>query len=190
MSTLLLPELAREIAGSNRRVADSLEAESRRLTDLHQKAENLDALKRRAARSARSAMATALSRRAEAIDFWQSALDDFREGVGDAQSKAMLGDVREIIESWLRLAQFSREVALFAVISGNPPEPMAELDAAEAAIRQVQAAVDTMSDFLNRPRPAVKAAILDAGRAEIAQGHFRTAEQIRAVGGASAEARQ
>jgi hypothetical protein len=190
MSTLLLPELAREMAGSNRRVADSFEAESRRLTDLRQKAENPDALKRRAARSARSAMGTALSRQAEALDIWQSALDDFREGVGDVQSNAVLRDVHDIIESSFRLARFCRELAHFAVIGGNPAESLGELDAAEAAIRQVQAAVEKMSNFLNRPRSPVDVARLETGRGEIAQGRFRTAEQIRSTGAAAGEGRQ
>jgi tetratricopeptide (TPR) repeat protein len=189
MSTLLFPELAREMAGSNHRVGDSLEAESRRLTDLQQTTENRDALAREAARSARSAMAAALRRHAEALDFWQSALDDFRDGVTDVRSKAMLENVRAIIDSWLRLARFSREMALFAGRSGNPLVALGELDAAEAAIREVQSAVEKMSDFLNRPRPAVDAAILAAGREEIAQGRYRTAEQLRAAARPSAEGR-
>jgi hypothetical protein len=180
MSMLLMPELAREMVGSNRRVADSLEAESRQLQELRPQADDIDALKRRAARSARSAVLAALSRQAEAGDFWQSALDEFTDGVGDAQSNRLLQDVRDIIDSWFRLGQHSREMVRVAVALGNPPEALEELDAAERTIRHMKAAVEKMDAFLHGSRRPIDAALLAKGREDVAQGRFRTAEQIRA----------
>jgi hypothetical protein len=142
--------------------------------------EELKALKTRAAQSAKSATAATLSRKAETLGVWQIALDIFRDGLGDVQSKEVLQNVLDSVDSWLRLVQNSREMWRFAAALGNTPEGLEELGTAEDEIKQVKAAVEKMSAFLGRPRPPVDPSLLDRGRNEIAQGRYRTAEQIRA----------
>jgi hypothetical protein len=137
MSTLLWPELAREKAGSYSRVAASLEEELRQIEDLRSKEDGREALKRRAARGARWAMADTLRSEAEILDFWRSTLDIFKEGVGDVPSNEMLQNVRDIIENWLRLARNSREMLRLAAALGHPPEGLEELSAAEVEVGQV-----------------------------------------------------
>ena len=182
MSTLLLPELAREVAESNRRVADSFEAELQRLEQLRTEAKESGALKRRAARSARGAASNTLSRKAEVVGAWQHALELLEDGLSTEQAKGILQEIRHIIESWLNLARHCRALGTFATTLGSPPEWLAGLNAAETEVQQVKVAVENMHTFFSRPRPPVNPALLELGRSEIAGGHYRSGQQICAGG--------
>jgi hypothetical protein len=180
MSTLLLPELARELAASNRRVADSFEAESRQLQELQLTAGERHALKVRAVRSARAAAAATLGRKTETLAVWRNVLDVLHDGLDDGRSNELLKHVLDTIDTWLRLAQDSRDLWGFAAALGAPQEGADELRAAEEEVRRVKGTAESMNTFLGRPWPPVDPSLLERGRNEIAQGRYRTAEQIRA----------
>jgi hypothetical protein len=179
MSALLLPELARETAGSNRRVAEKLEAESRRLEQLREKAEDGQALKKQATRSARGATGTTMSRKADVLGLWQHALEVFADGLEGGQARDLLQTLRESIDSWLRLAEDCRAMWRFAATLGSPPQGPEGLDAAEEEVKRVKAAVEKMQAFLSRPRPPVDVGRFEKGREDLAQGRYRTGAQIR-----------
>ena len=178
MSTLLLPELAQELAGSNGRVAESLEAESRWLEKLRGECQEVEALKKRAVRGARRATGATVNRKAEVLGVWQLALEDLEDGLAGEQSKEILLNVQTIIESWLRLARNSRAMWTFAAAIGSSPEGLEGLSAAETEVQQVKASLEQMQAFLTRARPPVDGALLEGGRQEIARGRYKTAEQI------------
>src|SRR5207244_1698036 len=121
MSALLLPELAREMSGSNLRVAETLEAETLRLEELRGKPDEAEALKRHAPRSARGATSTALSRRADIVGVWKLALELFEDGLNTEQAQVMLQAMRITIDNWLRVVQNCRDLwRLVAELGGSP----------------------------------------------------------------------
>lgn len=180
MSALLLPELAWEMSGSNRRVADALEAESRRLEELRGKPDQTEALKRRAPQSARGATSSTLSRRANIVGLWQLALEQFGDGLSGEQSQELLQAIRSTIDNWLRVVQNCRELwRLVAEVGGGPPEGLEGLDATEEEVRRVRAAVEKMHAFITRDRAPIDAGLLERGRKDFIEKRYRTAEQIR-----------
>ncbi len=185
MTTLLLPELARELARSNRVVAEALEAEARQLQELRSEMDEAETLKKRAVRSARDATSTTISRKAEVLGIWQQTLARLEDGLSAERSQEMLQDARAILESWLRLAQNSRDLWELAATLGNRPEGLEGLSAAEMDIQQIRGAVEKTHAFLTRTRPPVDIALLERGRKEIAQGRYKTADQIRSSSGQS-----
>jgi hypothetical protein len=180
ISALMLPELAREMSGSNRHVAEALEAESLRLEELRGKPEETEALKRRAPQSARVATSTTLSRRANIADLWQLTLELFEGGLSAEQSQEMLQAFRNTIDDWLRGVQKCREMWKLVANLGGAPEGLEALNAAEAQVGRIRAAVDKMHGFMTRARPPIDPSLLERGRKEIAEGRYRTADQIRA----------
>jgi hypothetical protein len=185
-STLLLPELAREIAGSNRRVAESLATESRRLEDLQQEMNEPEALRKRAARSAQGATTATLSRNADIAGVWQRTLEILEDGLAGDQAKELLQNVLDIIDSWLGIAQKSRDIWRLATALGNSAEGLAELDAAEQEAKRVRTAVEKMQVFFSRTRQPLDVARLEKGRADVAEGRFKNPEQMRSgLGGAN-----
>jgi DNA-binding XRE family transcriptional regulator len=185
MTTLLLPELARELVRSNRVVAEALQAEVRQLKELRSEMEQAEAVKKRAIQSARDATSATVSRKAQVVGIWQQTLARFEDGLSAERWQEMLQDTQAILESWLRLAQNSRDLWEFAVTLGNRPEGLQELSSAEIDIQQVRAAVEKTHVFLTRTRPPVDIALLERGRKEIAQGRYKTADQIRSGSGQS-----
>jgi hypothetical protein len=179
MSALMLPELAREMSGSNRRVAETLEAESLRLEELRRKPEEAEALKRRAPRSARGATSTTLSRKANIVGLWELALEHFEEGLSTEQSQEMLQAIRNTIDNWLRAVRDCRDLWRLVEQVGGSPEGLEGLDAAENEVRRIREAVEKMHAFITRPRPPIDPSLLERGRKEIVENRYRTAEQIR-----------
>lgn len=179
MSALLLPELAREMSGSNLRVAETLEAESLRLTERRGKPEEAESLKRHAPRSARGATSTTLSRRADIVGVWKLALELLEDGLSAEQSQEMLQAIQNTIDNWLRAVQTCREMWRLVAEVGGSPEGLEGLDAAEAEVRQVRAAVEKLRAFFTRARLPIDPGLLERGRKEIVEKRYRTAEQIR-----------
>jgi hypothetical protein len=179
MSTLLLPELAREMAAFNRRVADSVEAEARRVERLQEELAQADTLRKTTTRSAREALRHTLSQFPDAQAVWRTALEVVRDGVEGGDLKQMLQDVQSVVDTWLTLAEKTRVLCRFAA-PAVAPDKLDELTQAEAAIREVKTAAEKMSAFVTRPKPAVDPARLQQGRNDIEQGRIRTAEQMLA----------
>src|SRR4051794_33888181 len=153
MSALLFPELAKEMSGSNRQVAEALEAESLRLEELRKKPEEAEAIKRQAPRSARGATSAALTRRVSIVGLWQHVLELFEDGLSAGQARETLDAMRDSIDNWLRVVQDCRALWKLVADVGGSPEGLEGLDAAEAEVRGVRLAVERKSAFLNRPKP-------------------------------------
>jgi hypothetical protein len=181
MSALMLPEIAREMSGSNRRVAETLEAESLQLEELRGKPEEAEALRRRAPRSARGATSTTLSRRANIVGLWQFALEFFEDGLSAEQSQEILQAIRNTIDNWFRVVQDCRDLWRLVAEVGGSPEGLEGLNAAENEVRRISEAVEKMHAFITRARPPIDPGLLERGRKEIAQNRYRTAEQIRSA---------
>ena len=122
MSALLLPELAREMAASNRRVADSVEAESHRLEELRGAMEQAEPLRKRALRSAREAWSCALNRKADPRAVWQNAWEIIEDGLDGEKARDLLADIQNLIDAWFRLAQTARLLWRIAASAGAVPD--------------------------------------------------------------------
>jgi uncharacterized protein YhaN len=179
MPTLLLPELAKEMSWSSRHLAETVEAESRQLKELREKPEEAEALRRRAPQSARGATSTALGRRANIVDVWRLALEHLEHGLSAEQSREMLQAILSAIDDWLRVVQDCHDLWRLVAEIGGSPAGMEGLEAAEEEVRRVRAAVEKTHDFIARDRPSIDAGLLERGRKEIAEGRYRTADQIR-----------
>jgi hypothetical protein len=176
MPSQLLLRLAREMAESNRRAAAAVEAESWQSAT----PQEADALRRRGARAAQDLTRFTLSRRAEARDVWDGALEVLREGATGEESREVLQVVQDISDSWLALAQKTRELWRdVTAASGAAPEGLDELDAAEREVKEVKAAAEKMHAFLARTRTPLDPALLRQGREEVEQGRFKTPEEMR-----------
>ncbi len=170
----LPPELSREMVEFNRKLADSVKSrwEGRR-------GEDAASLRRRGTRAARELTRFALSRSSDARAAWEGALEFIEEGVRGEDAREAVQVARNVIDSWLALAQQARELWQdVAATTGAIPEGLGELDAAEAEVTKIKSAADQTHAFLNRARPPVDPALLEKGQEEIAQGRYRTAEQI------------
>jgi hypothetical protein len=180
MATLPLPELAREMAAFNRRVAESVEAEARRAEKLQQEQGHAEAHPKSVTRSAREALRHTLSQAPDAQAVWQTVLEAVKDGISGEDLKRILGDVRSVLETWLTLAEKTRTLWGFAAATGAPPDSLADLTEAEATIRQIKAEAERLYAFATRTKPAVDPALLQRGRSEVEQGRARTPEQMRA----------
>jgi hypothetical protein len=168
MSGLSMRRLAREIAESYRRAADSVEADLR-----PGDAEDTAALRNRATRSARELTRFILSRKDDPRAVWLDALEVFKEGLAGEEARQVLLVVRDIIDTWLRLSQKARSWWQdVAAATGAAPEGLDELAQAESEVNEVKAAAETMFGLLTRERPPVDPARLQQGRQEIEEGKF------------------
>lgn len=180
MSTLLLPDLAREMAAFNRRVADSVEAETRRVEKLREAMEPDEALRKRATLSAREALRHTLSQAPDAQAVWHTVLELLKDGLSGEELTELLRDVRDAVETWLTLAQKTRGLCESAKANSAAEAGLAELARAEASVREVKAAAEKVAAFMSRPRPPIDPARLQRGREEADQGRVRSPEQMRA----------
>src|SRR5438105_1682016 len=120
MSALLLPGLAQEMAASNLRVADSVEAETRRVEKLQHETEE-------AAASAREAIRHTIHRAPDAQAIWQATLEVMADGVQGEELNELLHDVRTVARTWLTLAEKACELGRLAAAMGAPSEELEEL---------------------------------------------------------------
>jgi hypothetical protein len=187
MSMLLLPELAREMASSNRRVAEFLEVESQRLEKLRGEIHEAETLKKMATRSALGATMATLGRKADVAGVWQRTLEILKDGQEGEQAKTLLHDVGDIIDSWLRLAQKSRALWALAEALGTSPEGLEELEAAEKEAKRVQTAVEKTQLFLSSARSPIDAGRLQKGEEDFIETKFKNPDEMRSrLGGAKA----
>jgi hypothetical protein len=173
MSTLLLPELARESAASNRRLARSVE-------DLRQREEVQPTLPQAGTGSAREALRYTLFRAAEASSLWQGTVALFQDGLDGHEARDVLQAVLEVFDSWFGLVKSTRDLWHTTDPTGASPEGLEELDAVSRDIELLKTAAEEMRTFLNRSRPPVDAAVLEKARQAVVQGRYKTPEAVRA----------
>jgi hypothetical protein len=176
----LLPELARENAASNRRIASSVGAAARRADDLRQSPTQAGAVRRRAARGAREALRYAVGQAAHAHGLWQEALALLQEGQEGDEARASVRAVLEVFDSWQSVAGSTRELWAAVERAGATPEGLHELDAASQDIEAFRAAAEKLLAFLTRERPPVDPAALERARQVVAEGKYKDPEAVRA----------
>ncbi len=112
---------------------------------------------------------------------WQDALRVIQGGMAGEEARQVVEVTRSVVESWFVLAQKARGLwEHVAVAAGALPEMMGELQIAEKETAEVRSAIERMQSFLNRPKPPIDAARLEKGAQAVAEGRYKTAEQIRA----------
>lgn len=159
----LMPELARERAESNRKVAALAEAARQR---------------REGAPAARALTQLAITRGLEARQCWQEAIEALRGGLSAEGAREVVGLALDVTNSWLAIVRTAR---LLWEEAGSPAEGTEQLDAVEKEVEQARAAAARAHAFLTGPRPPIDAARLEKGRQAVAEGRFKTAEEIRSA---------
>lgn len=175
MPPLLLPELTQEIAGSNGRLASSVDAEAKRLEE--QRTEPLSC--KAAVHSAREATLATVARKGDGAAAWQHFLELLEDGLAAEQAKELLGNVRAVITSWLRLAQSSRNLWRIVASLGGPQDPLDQLVTAEQEVSQTLAALERMQSCFNSTRTAVNADRFQRGLKDAAEGRLKNADEVR-----------
>jgi hypothetical protein len=176
----LLPDLARENAASNRRIASSVGAAARRADDLRQSQAEAGAVRRRAARAAREAVNYACGQAAHAHCLWQEALALLKEGQEGDEARASIQAILEVFDSWLSVAGSTRDLWAAAERAGATPEGLQELDEASQEIGSFRAAAENLLAFLTRERPPIDPAALERARQAVAEGKYKDPEAVRA----------
>jgi hypothetical protein len=121
-----------------------------------------------------------LNRKSDTRDVWRTILEILEDGVPADEAKELVQIARASIDSWLTLAQKTREVwqgveeETEAVAEG-----LDDLAAAEKEVRQLRAAADKMHTFLTSARPAIDLARLRQAQEEMAEGRFKKPEEMR-----------
>jgi hypothetical protein len=105
---MLLEDLAEETSASNRRAADRLDTEARRLDELREAATARDEFLARAVESARQAADYALARMAEAEGVWRSALASLQKTPTGDKAERLLRIHLSVFESGRRLVRAAR----------------------------------------------------------------------------------
>ncbi len=181
MATQLLPELARENAASNRRAAQIVDAARRQLESLESSlGSQPEEVRRWLSRSARQALRYTLAQMPMTSALWQDILAVFEEGLRAEEAKELIRFAHELAETWSELVRSTRVLWEVAARAGAAPEGSHELDAAERRVQELKNAIGQTHAFLNRPRPPVDPGALDAAGAAVAEGRYKTPEDIRA----------
>ena len=101
----LQPELSREMVEFNRKVAESVKARWQ-----NRQGEDAASLRRRGTSAARELTRFTLSRISDARAAWEGALESIEEGLRGEEAREVVQIARNIIDSWLTLAQQAREL--------------------------------------------------------------------------------
>jgi hypothetical protein len=176
MSTLLLPELARENAASNRRIAHSVEFAARCLEQQPQLHDD----SRPAMRSAQEALRHTLGQATEARNQWQAVLGAFADGLEGDEGREMLQVILDLFDAWCSLVQPTRELCARAAQLGAVLEGLDRLDSAANEVATLRTAAEDLRTFVTAPRPAIGPGVLDRARQAVAQGRFKSPEAVRA----------
>jgi hypothetical protein len=173
---LPVPQLAREIIDSNQRVLDALATEPPLPTDGNGDAA---AERRRAARAARQLTRFTVNRAADARQSWQLALEILHDGIGGEEAEGLVGLSCAMIQSWLALAEKTRQVWQdIEAKTGATPEGLEELGVVEAEIKGSQSAAERTLAFLRRDRKPIDLTRLQRGQEDAEQGCFKNAEDV------------
>jgi hypothetical protein len=134
----------------------------------------------RGTRAATELIRFALSQKHGAKTAWRDAQKVIEGGVTGDKAREVIGIARSIIETWFSLAQKARELCRdLEATTGPVSEMLAELEKAEEEASQVRNAVETMHGFLNRTKPPIDAVRLEKGKQSVAEGRYKTADEIR-----------
>jgi hypothetical protein len=180
MSTLLLPELARENAASNRRIAHSVEVAARRLEQGPQSHDDWRPLPRQAMRSAQEALRHTLGQATEARNQWQSVLGAFADGLEGDEGREMLQVILDLFDAWFSLVPPTRDLCARAVQLGAVLEGFDQLDMAAIDVATLRTAAEMLRASVSAARPAIDPTVLERARQAIAQGRFAGPEAVRA----------
>ncbi len=180
MATLLVSELAREHAASNRRVAQSVQAEARRLEEVGQPGIDVANLTRRGTRGAREALRITRAKAAEARQLWDAGMAFFEDGLAGDEARGLIQAFADFFDSWFDLAAATRDyVHHTAAQAGVSPAGEEDLDTACRDVEALRKAAAELRDFLNRPLAPVDPAALERAREAVAQGRYQTPEAVR-----------
>jgi hypothetical protein len=180
MSSLLLPELTRVHADSNRRIARSVETVARQLQGAGESERALPTERRRATGSAQDAVRHTLAEAAEGRSLWQRTLALFQDGLEGAEAREVLQEALAFFDSWFALAKATRELCQAASQAGTAPDGLQDLDAASRDLEVLRTAAEDLRVFLNRPRPPIDPAVLEKARQGVAEGRYKDPETVRA----------
>ncbi len=136
---MLLEDLAEETSASNLRTADRLDAEARELDSLRPAVTSLEELRQKAVESARQATDYALSQVPQAEGFWRSALTKLRNNPSGDDAERILGTLRTLSQSVLRLFRAARSLCEVAEQLGTTAEGLDELKRAEERFEELAA---------------------------------------------------
>jgi hypothetical protein len=160
----------------NRRVADSAQSgwESA-------KTEDAAALRRRGTRAARELTRFTLGRKSDPEAVWQGALEVLQDGVNGEEAREVVSVARNIIDSWLALAQKTRELWQdVAATTGAEPEMLDDLEKAQQEVERVKSAAEKVYAFFTRPWAPIDQDRLRKGLEEAAQGRLKSPEEMLA----------
>lgn len=177
---LLLSELVRENAASNRRVAQSVAAAARQSEGLRELQQQLLAVRRNCARNAREGVRYALGQADAVRRFWRELQALFEDGLEGGEAREMLQGTVEAFDAWFDLAESVRGLWDSATRAGVAPESAEELNTAQRDLERFRNAARELLPLLTRPRPPVPLEILEVARQGVAAGQYQTPEAMRA----------
>jgi hypothetical protein len=169
----------REMAETNRYIAESLEAESRDLERLRDVAEEFDEKKKMVILSFQGAMAATLIQTQEVSKQWGQLVEILQNGCSLEESNQILRNLRALADNLLCHFEKNRVQWQIAVNLGISPNGMEQLNVAEQEVRRVKTAIDETHGFLVGPRPPIDLARLQNGRNDMAAGDFKSPEEMR-----------
>lgn len=177
--TLLL-EMAQAKAASNRRVALSVGATSRRLGSLADLKTELAAWRRTIGLEARAAQRFVIVAAQEMREMWRNVREFFEEGIEGGEGKELLQSVLDLGETWQGMAQSVREFLLIVQDAGVVLEEPGALDAAESEVRGDVAAAAKLMTLLTCPRPPIDPAVLAERARRAKAGQVKRPEEVLA----------
>lgn len=180
MSMLLFPDLARENAASNRRVAHSVALAAQRLEQGAERHAEPRALRRQAERSAQTARDHTLEQAAAARAHWQSVLNTFEDGMQRDEAHEMVKVILDVFDAWFSLVQPTRDLSARAAELGACPEGLDRLEAAVREVTALRSSAEELRAFVTATRPSIDPAVLAKARAAVSQGRFKSPEAVQA----------
>jgi hypothetical protein len=180
MSTLLLPDLARENAASNRRIAHSVAVAAEQLEQGFRGQVESRSLRGQAARGAQKALDHALAQAEAARAHWQGVLGAFEDGMPRDEGQEMLQVILDVFDAWFSLVQPTRDLSARAADLGAAPEGLDRLDAASRAVAALRSAAEELRGFVTAKRAPIDPAVLARARDAMAQGRFKSPDAVRA----------
>jgi hypothetical protein len=180
MSMLLLPELARENAASNRRIAHSVESAARDFGQLRPPEDQIQSVRQQTTRIWREALGYTLRQAVEARNLWQSARALLEEGLEKDEAVTVVQAAVEVFDSWIKLLEPTRELWQAAAQYGANLDGFIDLNSASVDLLALRDTAEQLRGFLVGPRAPVDPGLLDEARQAMAQGRFKSPEAIRA----------
>jgi hypothetical protein len=176
----LIPDLARAMTDSNRRVAELVDAEVRRAEALREIQAEADTLRQRVAREAREVTRHMIAVTNEVEGLWSSALEALREGIPtDLQLNVLRAavTVADSSRSYLKSAR-----SLWSTVSdlGGEVEGAEVLAAAGRAFDRVRSEATRALEARTTPWQPADPDRLEQGRQELREGKALSPDEAKA----------